>query len=71
MQILRFGYVLFQMPEFSYRSPGISEDMFKLTLKVIRNLDKESNKSASILIFLPGIYEIGRLHTILQNFSET
>lgn len=59
------------MPVISYRNPGISDDMLKLTLKVIKNIDETSKTSASILIFLPGIYEIGRLHTILQNFSDT
>lgn len=45
--------------------------MLKLTLRLIKNLDKISKISASILVFLPGIYEIGRLHTMLQNFAET
>lgn len=39
--------------------------MYRLTLRLIKNLEKESHKSASILIFLPGIFEIGRLHTTL------
>lgn len=54
----------------SYDHPGISDDMYRLTLRVIKNLDKGADKSASILIFLPGIYEIGRLHTILSEYLE-
>lgn len=55
----------------SYEHPGISEEMYKIALTLIRNIEKESDKSASILMFLPGIFEIGRMHTVLTDYAET
>lgn len=44
--------------------------MFKLTENIIKAIDKDAGRKGSILIFLPGMYEIGQLHSRLQDFSE-
>lgn len=54
---------------------GISDEMYQLALKLIRNLKgicpEQDNKLSSILVFLPGIYEIGRLRNILVEYIES
>ncbi|XP_031618969.1 probable ATP-dependent RNA helicase spindle-E [Contarinia nasturtii] len=62
----------------SLEQPGISDDMYKLVLTIIRRInvvcpepDDRSLKLSSILIFLPGIYEIGQMRNFLTEFAET
>lgn len=59
--------------------PGISDDMYQIVRTLIRkigNLEVEENAYnhcdtlGSILIFLPGIYEIGRLYAMLTDYSS-
>lgn len=55
-----------------FEKPGISEDMYKLATRVMKGIEKDKNipKTSSILIFLPGIYEIGKLHTMINKYIE-
>lgn len=65
------------MPEIDEDVPGISDDMYKLALTLIKNaktMDTSTNAEAglpSILVFLPGIYEIGRMRTYLTDYAES
>lgn len=61
-------------PEISWQ-PGISDEMYKVAFNLIRNMrticpEPDENLS-SILVFLPGIYEIGRLRNILHEHIQT
>lgn len=64
-----------QVPEINWKQPGISDEMFKLALLLITNIkgiDRDCDIGlSSILIFLPGIYEIGRLRTILMEYAKS
>ncbi|XP_031619138.1 probable ATP-dependent RNA helicase spindle-E [Contarinia nasturtii] len=62
------------MPELNFKQPGISDGMYKIAQMLVRNLknidkDPEIHLSA-VLIFLPGIYEIGRFRTLLMDCPE-
>lgn len=56
--------------------PSITDDMYQIVRTLIRKisvLEIEENAyqtCGSILIFVPGIHEIGRLYTILDEFSK-
>lgn len=56
--------------------PAITDDMYNIVRSLIRKikfLEIEENSHqtyGSILIFLPGIFEIGRLYTILDEFGR-
>lgn len=55
------------------RQPGITDEMYRFTLLLISGLEQVDKKNAdkgSILVFLPGIYEIGRLRTFLMDHRE-
>lgn len=56
----------------NYGVPQIVPEMYKLAAKIIMQRFRESNpkKQQSILVFLPGIYEIEALNSILQNLKE-
>lgn len=58
--------------------PTITDELYQIARTLVRNIgsleNDEYNSTAtysrgSILIFLPGIYEIGRLYTILSDYS--
>lgn len=57
--------------------PSITEELYQIVRMLIRRIgvleseEHHDNQFAhgSILIFLPGIYEIGRLYTILSDYS--
>lgn len=49
-------------------SPGIKLETFQAAVKIIKERLAESRKS--ILVFLPGIYEIKALRTLLQDDSD-
>lgn len=58
--------------------PGISADMYQIARSLVRKigyLESEENEMSgcdtlgSILIFLPGIFEIGRLYNMLTEYS--
>lgn len=54
--------------------PSIPDDLYDFVPAFIQaqtsreSADENGNLLASILIFLPGIYEIGRMHAALTNF---
>jgi len=60
-------------------SPGISKDMYALCVKLIviidnienAEVDRQGNSKASILVFLPGINEIGEVYKKLEEISES
>lgn len=58
-------------PEDLHR-PGISDEMYKLAVMLISNMKTidKNNENGSILVFLPGIYEIGILRTLLMEHRE-
>lgn len=63
-----------KIPEIDEETPGISDDMYKLALALMRSakgIDKTPDAEAgSILVFLPGIYEIGRMRTVITDYLE-
>lgn len=56
--------------------PSITDDMYQIVRTLIRKISvleiEENNYQTcgSILIFLPGIFEISRLYTILDEYSK-
>lgn len=65
----------FQNIEFS-GTAAISENMYELALRLLiawNYLEKESSPemSASVLIFLPGIYEINNMHKLLLKHTSS
>lgn len=56
--------------------PYIPDELFDFVPEFIQaqtsreSADENRNQLASILIFLPGIYEIGRMHTALTKFLK-
>ncbi|XP_055302653.1 probable ATP-dependent RNA helicase spindle-E [Sitodiplosis mosellana] len=63
------------VPEIHWKQPGITDEMYKLALLLITNIkgiDRETDTGlSSILIFLPGIYEIGRFRTKLMEYAQS
>lgn len=65
-----------QMSNLKWDKPGIPDALYDFVPEFIKaqtscaSADENANQLASILIFLPGIYEIGRMHTALMNFSQ-
>lgn len=66
---------MLQVPEINWKQPGISDEMFKVALLIIQKMKHFDNEceinSSSILVFLPGIYEIGRFRNILMEYAES
>lgn len=63
---------ILQVSNLNWDTPGISEHLYRSTLKIIRSfedMDREEQILPSILIFLPGIYEIGCMHTALKEYG--
>lgn len=65
-------YIRNQLPEINWQQPNISDEMYKVALYLISKMkticpETDENLS-SILVFLPGIYEIGRLRNILTDY---
>lgn len=74
--ILNSVFCIKKVPNFCWDLPGISEDMYRLAVSLIQNMKAissdpnayepdESSKLSSVLIFLPGIYEIGQMRNYL------
>lgn len=60
------------MPLIDQRNPGISDEMYKLAVMLVahmKDVDKK-DENGSVLIFLPGIFEIGRLRTLLMEHQD-
>ncbi|XP_055295310.1 probable ATP-dependent RNA helicase spindle-E [Sitodiplosis mosellana] len=61
-------------PEISWQ-PGISDEMYKVAFYLIKRMKticKETDDNlSSILVFLPGIYEIGRMRNILYEYTQS
>lgn len=51
-----------------YAKPSITREMYHLAAKIIKEHINQSDKS--ILVFLPGIYEIESLHSILERYES-
>lgn len=54
-------------------APGIPEILYRLTAKLItsfKNIDDEPHVLSSVLIFLPGIFEINCLHSALKDYCS-
>lgn len=62
-------YARNHLPEINWQQPNISEEMYKVALYLISKMKticpEPDDNLSSILVFLPGIFEIGRLRNIL------
>lgn len=63
-----------QLPDIDWQMPGISDEMYVLAAKLIHRMDLMDERDGllypSVLVFLPGIYEIGRLRTALTDLDK-
>lgn len=72
----KFYFFPNQMSNLKWDKPGIPDALYDFVPEFIKaqlsyaSADENANQLASILIFLPGIYEIGRMHTALTNFLQ-
>lgn len=60
------------MKELKWDSPDIKEPLYKSIPKlvsVLNEFDDDVVHLPSVLVFLPGIYEIGRMNTFLKEFA--
>lgn len=70
-----FDRSLFSVVNIDYDNPSISDDIYKMIIKmiyVLKSLDDQQNpnKLPAVLIFLPGIFEINTLHKQIELFVE-
>lgn len=74
--MLDFFCVSVQTLEFQWVTPQLSEMLINLVPKLLSYFkhleqkadgDSEDKELPAVLIFLPGIFEIGTLHTVLKN----
>ena len=63
--LVRFG---FQNDIINYMKPGISTGLYNLAKNILIHRIKNSDKS--ILVFLPGVYEIETLNAVLKDSEE-
>lgn len=70
-----------QEPKIDYDNATISDDLYKMALHIILVLksfagdriaanNSESEMLATVLIFLPGINEIMKMHTVLTDYMK-
>lgn len=59
------------------KKPGISDDMFKYAVKLITRIghlddadENDDGPPGTILVFLPGIHEIGQLSNLLTEHKR-